>query len=481
MEIKKELLRSTPEEQGVSSSSIINFIDAAAENNIELHGLMILRHGYVVAEGWWKPYRSDYPHELFSLSKSFTSTAIGFAVDEGLLSVDDKVISFFSDDIQDQTSEKLEKLTVYHLLTMSTGHDENSTAVNIWTSEDKSWVKTFLSSLIKYEPGTYFQYNSGATYMLSAIIQKLSGTTLFNYLEKRLFSPLDFRSTSWRSCPLGINIGFMGLSIKTEDIAKFGQLYLDEGVWNNRRILSKKWIKQATKFHIDNSRNNENIDWQLGYGYQFWLCQHGGYRADGAGGQLCIVMPKQNAVIAVTSGMNDIQKELNLIWKHLLPAMGNKSLSVNSALTFDLNQKMSNLGFLPLQGNYVSAFTNKYSVRKYKIENNDENINFLQINFLKDSCIYEELFNNTQSNVIQSGYNKWIEDGKLVNQYGFILKTAGSAVWKDDNTLELLLLYCEYPGKVKIVINFRRDKIYIEKTNNCYGAENIVKLIGTAV
>ncbi|WP_274366255.1 serine hydrolase domain-containing protein [Paenibacillus thermotolerans] len=204
-----QLRRSTPEEQGISSASVMNFVNAIEQAKLELHSLMLIRHGYVVAEGWWAPYREDRPHMLFSLSKSFTSTAIGFAVQEGLVSLDDAVVSFYPEyEKLYASNEHLVRMRVRHLLSMATGHAQDSTG-RITDSED--WVKGFLSLPVEYEPGTHFVYNSGASYMLSAILHRVTGQTLLEYLKPRLFDPLGFRQAAWETCPKGISVGGWGL------------------------------------------------------------------------------------------------------------------------------------------------------------------------------------------------------------------------------------------------------------------------------
>ena len=223
--------RSTPEAQGVSSQSITQLLSEIKKSEIQFHSLMILRHGNVIAEGWWAPYAPNYKHQLYSLSKSFTSTGIGLAVKEGLLSVEDKVISFFPNDLPDEISENLKKLSIKHLLTMSVGNKVEPLA-DMRNNKDASWVKTFLAAPIENEPGSVFLYNTAATYMLSAIIQKVTGEKLIDYLKPRLFEPLNIEDYDWLESPDGINTGGYGLRVKTEDIAKLGQLYLQKGEWN---------------------------------------------------------------------------------------------------------------------------------------------------------------------------------------------------------------------------------------------------------
>lgn len=231
------LPRSTPEAQGLSSSAILGFLEAAKAQNLELHSLMLLRHGHVISEGWWKPYAPEIPHMLFSLSKSFTSSAIGLLVDQGKLSVDDAVISFFPNDLPTTISPNLKAMKIKHLLTMASGHSDDPTNLGIHTSQN--WVKTILEQPVEFEPGTHFLYNSGATFLLSAIVQNLTGTTLLEFLKPRLLEKLGIIDATWDSNVQGINYGAWGLNLKTEDIARFGQLYLQKGVWNGSRILSE--------------------------------------------------------------------------------------------------------------------------------------------------------------------------------------------------------------------------------------------------
>ena len=221
MPIHHQLPYATPESQGIASSTILAFVEAAERDIDSLHSFMLLRHGHVLAEGWWAPYEAERPHMLFSLSKSFTSSAIGLAVAEGRLSVDDQVLSFFPEAAPAEPSEHLAAMRVRDLLSMSTGHAQDTTPY-LRQAPDANWVKAFLARPVEHPPGTHFVYNSGATYMLSAIIQQLAGTTLLEYLRPRLLTPLGIAQATWETCPRGINTGGWGLSIRTEGLAKFG-------------------------------------------------------------------------------------------------------------------------------------------------------------------------------------------------------------------------------------------------------------------
>ena len=314
---QRRLPRSAPAEQGVPARAICDFLDSL-DDGPELHSLMVLRHGHVIAEGWWHPYRRELPHELYSLSKSFTSTAVGFAVAEGRLGIDDLVLDHLGDLAPAAPDPRLARMRVRHLLTMTAGH-VGWTDDRVFSTEE--WARAFLALPLDAEPGTAFQYNTPATYVLSVILQRLTGERLLDYLRPRLLEPLGIEGATWEQSPEGVDTGGFGLSATTEDLACFGQLYLDDGVWQGRRVLPEGWVAEATRRHTDS--HIDTVDWAQGYGYQFWRCQPTNvYRGDGAFGQFCVVMPDQDAVVVTTAGTQDLQGVLDRMWEHLAPALG---------------------------------------------------------------------------------------------------------------------------------------------------------------
>jgi CubicO group peptidase (beta-lactamase class C family) len=335
------LPRSTPEAQGISSQAIFDFIEAADKNVNTMHSFMILRHGQVISEGWWKPEVADEPHVLNSVSKSFNSTAVGLAIAEGKLRLNDPVLKFFPDDAPANPSGNLKAMTVRDLLTMTGGHDTEPKSVH-----GAPTVKEFLAQPVVYKPGTHFLYNTMGAYTLSAIVTKVTGQTVLDYLKSRLFEPLGIENPRWDSSPEGNSLGGYGLYLRTEDIAKFGQLYLQKGKWNGRQLIPAKWIKQATQKQVSNEKESHaNIgpDWKEGYGFQFWCCRYHAYRADGAGGQFIVVMPDQDMVVAITADHANMQAELDAIWNHLLPAVHSRALSADAVGQEKLKQAIANL------------------------------------------------------------------------------------------------------------------------------------------
>jgi CubicO group peptidase (beta-lactamase class C family) len=335
------LPRSTPEAQGVSSADVRAFVEAADQQVNTMHSFMLVRHGYVVAEGWWKPEAPEKPHVMYSLSKSFTSTAVGLAVAEGKLNIDDPVLKFFPEDAPADASAKLKAMRVRDLLTMSTGHETEAKFTT-----NAPWVQTFLAHPVPHKPGTHFLYNTPGSHMLAAIVGKVTGATVLDYLNPRLFEPLGIENPEWGTSPQGNTLGGWGLKIRTEDIAKFGQLYLQKGKWNGKQLVPASWVEQATSKQVSNG-SDPTKDWDQGYGFQFWRCRHGAYRGDGKDGQFCIVLPEQDAVIAMTANTRDMQAQLNIVWDKLLPALHAKRLPPNKQEQAKLQQTLANLTVRP--------------------------------------------------------------------------------------------------------------------------------------
>lgn len=311
---------STPAAQGVDARGVTAFLDALeASPEVEAHSAVVLRHGQVVAQGWWAPYTPERVHLVYSLSKSFTAAALGLAVEEGLVDLDTPVVEHFPEMDADITDPRSRAITLRHLAAMASGHTAETweSAVVLDPAEP---VRGFLKLAPEAEPGSTFAYNQSCTYALAAVLQRVSGQTLAEYLRPRLFEPLGIGTAAWQQHPAGRDAGFTGLHVTTDAVARLGQLHLQGGVWDGRQVLPAAWVAEATHRHVDTPREAE-VDSRQGYGYQFWMSRHG-YRGDGAFGQFCLVLPDCDAVVAVTGGSTRPQAVLDAAWEHLLPALG---------------------------------------------------------------------------------------------------------------------------------------------------------------
>lgn len=468
-----DMPEATPHSEGIAESHIIDFVDALGREGHELHGLMILRRGKVIAQGWAAPYGPKLNHSMYSLSKSFTSTGVGLAVAEGRIKITDKVVSFFPDKAPGKIGDQLAALEIRHLLTMSAGMANSATGKTV-SSED--WVRTFLAQPIVHEPGTVFDYNTAATYMLSAIVQKVSGVKLIDYLRPRLFDKIGIVGPTWDECPAGINKGGFGLNINTGGLARLGQLYLQRGRWNGRQVLPEAWVKDATSKQIQQGADsNRNPDWQQGYGYQFWRCRHDGYRGDGAFGQFTIVLPKQEVVIALSSESTSMQGELDLVWKHLLPHFEDGPLEPEAGVAA-VKRKLQTLRTPVPKGESESKRSSDWNGRMIRFaKTNPMDLDTLRISFRKGRLSLEGGSKVRGDWKIECGRRggwrrgrmplpstgSWLISQGKTDERGFV-KVAGSFAWPSEDILEMAWRYYETPHHDVVRVQFKDDGAVLE-------------------
>jgi len=463
--------RVSPESQGISSQAIIDFIKAADNSKLEWHSFKILRHGNILAEGHWSPFKEEYKHTLYSLSKSFTSTAIGFAVKEGLISVEDQVISFFPNDLPVDVDDNLKSMKIKHLLTMNSGH-ETDTMGSMRSNEDQSWVASFLSHPLVFKPGTHFLYNTGATYVLGAIIHSKTGQTLSEFLKARFFDKLEIDGGDWEVSPQGLNTAGYGLRVKTEDIAKLGQFYLQNGTWKGEELLTTEWVTEATKKQTESQENDS--DWGQGYGYQFWRCkpEPDFYRGDGAFGQYCIVIPQYDMTIAITSESWDMGKSMQVIWDTVLPAVKTGVLAENESLSKELKVLYSKLAIETPAWHGTSPISSEVNERTYMAETNDYGVNSITFDIAEGQG--EILFDTVDGkNKLLFGIEKWLtNDIYALNNFPVAGRIhvpsliAATATWVDDNTLQINRKFVESIHGDSLICVFEDAKITIEFNNS---------------
>ena len=331
---------SDPLPRGKASAELDNafqaYLQAVADSAEDLHSIMVLQHGKVLVE---KQIAPDTAHIMNSVSKTFTATAVGFAIEEGLLHLDDKIVDLFPESVPAAPQPLLADVTLRNLLTMNSGHAKDPTyAIR---SGEGDWIKEFMEWPIEYEPGTCYCYNSLGTYLLSAAVQKVTGQKVVDYLDTRLWQPLGIEKPFWQESPAGINTGGWGLYLHTDALARMGLCLLGDGKFRGKQVLPAAWVAEMSKAQVPcvNAGVNEKMlpdlqnspakayfddetnDWLQGYGYQMWRCRYNAFRADGANGQYILVLPDQDAVIVTTAHIPNMRQELQLIWDHFLPVL----------------------------------------------------------------------------------------------------------------------------------------------------------------
>ena len=465
-----KLKRTSLEIANINKEGVNAFLAAVSRRGIELHDFMLLRGAYVCCEAEWTPYRKEDLHMLYSLSKAFTAVGIGFAVQEGLLKTEDTVYPFFQEELEkegyaDTIREKAKKIKIEHLLTMSTGQTEEPPILNY--EFEGNWVAQFLQIEPVHEPGSAFFYDTTATYMLSAILTKVTGEKLVDYLKPRFFDPLGIEDYAWDTSPQGNSLGGIGFNVTIETIAKLGVFLLQEGKWQDKQLLDASWVKRMTSRLIHSAGGDvydDGDNWGCGYGYQIWQCiPDGVYRGDGAYGQLVVVAPKENVVIATLAGTEDMGGLMDEMWTHLLPACPPVE---KEELKEAESEKMTLEVPVPKGTNQIPASV----LGCYELEENDEGIQKLQFekegdNTLAITCFYKD----QQVRRLKYGYKNWqenrISEVNYASYYtcGDICKsqTAGSWAWEKDHLI-LKLCYLNGPLGVTAECAFSEQNIQIQ-------------------
>lgn len=463
----------TPESVGVKSSAIKAFINEINEKKLGLQSFTVVRHGKVCAQCFWKPYAAEYPHVLYSMSKSVTSTAVGFAVSEGLLSLDDKVSDFFPE----YKSAKLpfnKKLTVRMLLTMRS--DKFITVAE--EKGNRDWIKQFFEAPFLFPPNSKFNYISENTFMLSAIISRVTGMSMLDYLYPRMFAPLGIEKPFWETDGKGNNSAGWGLYMKSEDLAKFFLPYINNGKWlDGTQLVPAEWVREATKKQTD-SVNDGYIDNMCGYGYQFWRNPvSNSYRADGLFGQRCYMFPEYDALVVLNSGESEDYKIMKVFWKYFPECFGYETLEENEAEHKALLEAASACTVEELEAKpRNSALEEKINGRRLKCKTNKFTsvISVTVVNMLYDKPgdINEMKFEFDENGLNFSWKEKDEENtvfAGMNGEYGVSelrLKDLhyhvySKAAWQEDGTLKLWIRPVETAHVRKFTFDFSGERVKI--------------------
>lgn len=377
---------------GVNRKSIVDFLNKSKEKGNDIYRVKILNKGEAVVRFALPPYSCEDVQHVYSLSKTFTSTAIGMLVDDGLLSVEDYMTDLFPDKAPQVISPNLKSLQLKHLLSMNTGHDE----CVMWKIKDEEdIVRAFFEQEIEHAPGTHFAYNNSATYMLSATVNKITGKCLFDFLWERLFEPMGMTEVYWSKYHDGNNNGCVGLHISLDSMAKLGLMYQNGGIYDGRRYLSEKWVKEATKVQSDNSGNG-NPDWCAGYGYQIWMNADGGFRGDGAFGQLIFI--KDDFVVAMNAFTADMQGEITDV-----VTMLDNLTSADKGTDNEVKETINNF-YVPEKN---EAIAEELLNKTFKVDANKQGIGEVKFTENADKSVTVSLKNEEGWQNIECGYSEY--------------------------------------------------------------------------
>lgn len=453
------LPRSTPEAQGVSSEAVAEVFKKIQEKGFDVHGLMILRNGYVIAEHSWAPYAPEYQHAMYSATKTFTGCAVGFAVQEGFLKVSDTVVSFFPDLLPNPMPQFLEELTVENLLTMSCGH-----ASTRYAGSGAEQVRNFLATPFSSKPGTVFAYDVACSHVLSHILTRATGMSTYDFLKPRLFDKLGIEDVIWEKDLDGVNMGNGGMHLKTSDLAKLGQFLLNGGLWNGEQLLSRDWVKAQTTPHIYqrpgvSEEENMKDDGGQGYGYQTWMGRHNSYRAIGGCNQLSMVIPEYNLVVACTSNVRD-EAGFNQVFYEMLEGFSGRKLKPNKA--FDLSAAIEGYACPVPYESFGEEKALKNCTRVFDIFQNDLGISKVSLRFDGEGGCTVTIETSTAIHNHPCGLGKWaigFTDRRLPQTFSYPnamdvtpVRTAGMCAWTEPSVLSVSLMSMFNVGSMETMV-----------------------------
>ncbi len=465
------LPRARPSAVGVDGARIAGFVRETLEAGLELHAVMLHRHGHVAVDAAWWPYRTDTPRVMHSVAKSVTACAIGLALEEGRFALNDKVVSFFPEHLPPIVDEKLAAMTVEDLLTMRTGHAAETSGA-LWRGSSESWIAKFFGIPITHPPGGAYVYTSAASYMLAAILSRTTGLTLHDYLKPRLFEPLGIADEQWDIGSDGINPGGNGLTFKPVDLLKIGALHAQNGVWNGRRLLPADWVARATRAYGDG-----------GYGYHWVVRPDGSYSALGLFVQMATVFPEAGATLVVVGAIDGSEKIAPFIDRWMPEAFNGGSAEGDAALDAILSDL-----HLPRPLNSVRANTPRLvDGVTYRLEDNPVGARTVRLDFHKDACVFT-LVDTAGEHVIAAGRRTWIAGvtdmpGRDLH-HGYALQGArvlAGAEQINETTTRLTWIFPDTAFRDTVWCRFEGERLTLTRTVNVNsGALAWPELAGTA-
>lgn len=456
------LPRSTPSAQGVDAAGLRDFVLALEAQGLGPHSVMLARHGQVVTEGWWQPYAPDRAALVYSLSKTLTATAVGRLVDAGRLNLDDPVLGFFPESGSDAVDPLWAQVLVRHCLTMTVGHEvdpweavlrrvhvsRSAAGGPVASQHQDDWLRHVFATPPTLTPGTVFVYNQLATYLLSRIVGRVAGAGVVSVLRDGMLNELGADDIAWERDPHGHELGFSGAHVTTETILTLAQLYLGGGVLGGRRLLSQRWCDEATTgFGPTDQRPGVSPDWARGYGYSFWM-QQVGYRGDGAFGQFLVVLPEHDVTLAITSEQQNMQAVLDLVWRHVLPALGDEG---SPAADAELAELLASRRIEPLggDGGIGGVGGDHGEVLLTRSPDSDLHHRYEGVTLRRDDSGWLlDLRRAGQPMTVRVGTGEWAESTLTAD--GLALPVVASGGWTDPDTFVAEVIVIESPHRFRV-------------------------------
>ncbi|MGN0141668.1 MAG: serine hydrolase domain-containing protein [Roseburia sp.] len=426
--------KGTPEENGIPSVCIENFIDRLARRGIPMHSILLLRHDRLVAEGYYAPYRADTLHRMFSISKSFTSIAIGLLADEGKLALDDKIVTYFPDKVPSDVHPWISAMTIRDMLMMRTCHASTTYKVDM----KRDWVQSFFTEQPTHPSGKIFHYDTSSAHTLSALVERLSGMPMLSYLKKKL-APLGLSEASYMlTDPFGVSMGGSGLVATPMDLLRFGYFIAHRGLVEGQQLLSSSYIDTAVSCLTATMVTGPVPSECCGYGYQFWRNERNGYTCYGMGGQFILFIPDADLILVTTADTQGIgggnQQIHDALFEEILPHLSDVPLPAAPAAAERLHEKLSGLHMVPLSGRLTSPLMDKISEETFLFDDNEAGFSGMQLSFAQkgDGCPGGTVTLSSKDRSFPLSFGL----GFLVTGIfaGYDMKYAASGIWLDDHT-----------------------------------------------
>jgi CubicO group peptidase (beta-lactamase class C family) len=458
----------TPENLGIPSEAILGFIEHLERRRLCMHSVMILRHDRIAMEAHCPPFTGDSPHRMFSSTKTFVSMAVGLLIDEGRISLQSKMADFFPEYLPGKAPGYTAEMSVRDLLLMATPYEHTTYTVN-----DSNWARTFFTTRPSHRGGAVFNYDTSGTVALNALVEKLSGQSLFDYLRPRLLEPLGFSPDVW--CverPEGGAWGGSGLICSARELARFGLFLLHQGNWQGRQLISASYMAEATSPLIDNRVSTSAPELQFGYGYQIWRTRYGGYGTFGMGSQLAICVPEKDTLLVTTADTQSVQSGhdsiLDAFWTDVYPRIAEGKLAENRGALAKLTGKLGRLAFPVVDGEASSPRQKHYGSVNYLFDDNPMKITRVLFEFAEGEGLIKYT-NATGDHEIAFGLGRYVEGIFPETRYfgrrigtpagrGFRYKASGAWFKPDSLTIYLYIIdFCL--GTLKINVYFGEGDI----------------------